>query len=157
MKLTHAGDRHTSPECPGGHENAFAPRPGILVTETCLRVRGVCHPVSDLAGLSASRGRSRPSAQALSIAAACVAVIGVAAGMGANSIVGSGAIGAVTMCAVAGLGGGASYSWRTRPHELWVRCRGNWVLLYASRDAVAFGKVKRVVFRLLGRLGPATY
>ena len=157
MKLSHVGGPHASPECPGLHETVFSPRPGIVITESCLQVRGTWHPISELTDLSVARGASHPSAQTLSVSAICVAVIGLAAVIGMDDILARCAVGGVTICLIAALAGTAVRSWHSRPYELWVRCRGDWLHIYASRDAVEFGKVKRTVYRLIGRPNPASY
>ncbi|GAA1768820.1 DUF6232 family protein [Luedemannella helvata] len=120
-----------------------------MLTEGRLHVRGVWHPLSDVTHLSVARGPSHPSAQTLSVTAICIAIIGLAAVIGMDDLLWRCAVGGASVCLVVALTGAAVHSWHTRPYELWVRCRGDWLHIYASRDAVEFGKVHRMVYRII--------
>jgi hypothetical protein len=108
-------------------------------------VNGSWHPIADLSDLRVGRGPCGAFPAHLSLVAVavtfidCVSVVSV----GSYLIAGPAAI------VVAVLAGMAMAGWRRRDHMLWVRCRGERIMLYAHRDPIQFGKFSRALVRAI--------
>jgi Family of unknown function (DUF6232) len=150
VKPTHSAGLHASPGL-RRHGVVLCAEPGILVTTESVQVRGAWHPVGELTGLRVARGSSGPAPAACAVGGVLAATVGEAtraAGPGDPVLVT-----AVSALVAGGLALAAAVAYWRRPLELWAQCHGDWMLIYASRDAVPFGKVCRAVERATGRRG----
>ncbi len=148
MKLTHSTGHHASPGV-RRYGVVLCAEPGILITTDFVQVRGAWHPISELTNLGLARGSSGPAPATCVVGGVLAATVGEA-----TRSVGPGdpfLVGAVTAVVAGGLAVGAVVAYCRRPRELWAQCRGDWLLLFASRDSIQFGKVCRALERATGR------
>ena len=148
MKLTHSAGHHASPT---GQRRGFVlcAEPGIVITTDFVQIRGAWHPVAELTRLGVARGSSGPAPAACVVGGVLAATVGEAtraAGPGDPFLVA-----VVTSVVAGGLTVAAAVAYLRRPRELWAQCRGDWLLLFSSRDSIQFGKVLRALERATGR------
>lgn len=148
MKLTHRTGQHASPQIRRPHDVVLCAEPGILITEKYIQVRGAWHPVDELTNLGLGRGPSGPVPVACVISGAAVATVGettrLLGPVEYGGLVGAGSAVFATVMILA-----AILAYLHRPHELWAQSRGEWMLIFTSRDAVQFGKVRRTLERAM--------
>jgi hypothetical protein len=148
VKLTHSTGHHASPGV-RRYGTVLCAEPGITITTDFVQVRGAWHPVSELTNLGVARGSSGPAPATCVVGGVLAATVGEATrsvGPGDPALVG-----AVSAVVAGGLAVAAVVTYCRRPRELWAQCRGDWMLLFASRDAIQFGKVCRALERATGR------
>jgi len=148
VNLTHGVGRHASPQPLGRHDVVLCVEPGIRITEQWVHVRGAWHPVAELTDLGVARGPTGPGPMMCLIGGAALATAGEAAWVLAP--IGNGvAMGSVAAVLAGGFGIAAFAGYLHRPYQLWVRCGGAWMLIFASRDEIQFGKVQRAMQRAM--------
>lgn len=125
-------------------------RPGILVTNEAFVIAGRRFPIRDLSNLRTARGpQDRVTARAVLVAAATLAVVGLAVGA-TSDLTAHGPIvylmlGVAAFVPIAVVGIGRRL--RPRSWELWGDFRGMTVLLFSSDEERQYGQVTRAILR----------
>jgi hypothetical protein len=120
-------------------------------------VHGTWHPIADLSDLAETRGPSGPLPTRLSFAAVGVTLAECVVTLASDSSGIQIMFGGLAAVLVTTLGAIAVVWWRSRPYELWVRCRGEQVMLYTHRDPIEFHKFERALWRAMKGEVPKAY
>jgi hypothetical protein len=130
---------------------------GVLITDSCVQVNGTWHPVGSLTELSEGRGPSGPVPARLAVVAGGVTLADCVMMMAAGSSAAQILIGGLAIILVTTMGAVALVWWRSRPYELWVRCRGEQFMIYTHRDPVEFHKFQRALWRAMNGEAPKAF
>ena len=157
MNVTHPVGHHASPECDGRHKALFFRGNGVLITNSCVQVNGTWHPIDNLTELSEGRGPTGPVPVRLAVVAGAVTLADIMMMMAVGTSAAQVLIGGLAVVLVTTLGAVAMVWWRSRPYELWVRCRGEQFMIYTHRDPVEFHKFQRALWRAMNGEVPKAF
>jgi hypothetical protein len=122
-----------------------------------VQVHGTWHPIAGLTELSEGRGPCGPIPARLSFVAVGVTLADCAMTVASDASGVRVLMGGIAAVVVTALGTSAVVWWRSRPYELWVRCRGERFLIYTHRDPIEFHKFQRALWRAMNGERPKSH